>query len=436
MASRLIHFATFILVMTETANAQSGAEPNAESLSPAPTTSPIQDDATKKDSIIEDEPSPSPQPAVGLLPKKEDEQPSQQSKVPEKGTRKSVQMNANKRKISPVSFEYNFVLDHSDNGFKENEAKGERTEFESQAFVRFAKGVGNDTLFESKLNILSESSEIVDAVEFARIRRDISSLFSVVAGRDYLMVGGFENKISAVDEVSMSTYNESRLPFFDISETRSATALTLELRGGAAGTFALQITDDVVAVPSEQSGASEDESWNYFNSHRRQPAALLEWSGSYWGLTPMLQVASYDINHSLYTAIGLKLDLGRVRGYADFAQDNRAYRDGAESKSVRYTNIVTNVEVDLGPLSLYGKFTQFRAEQPDIDGVGNSSADSFDDNSSSISGGIEARAYGESFVPHLSYLKRSQNVGDNPRDPFSAVESEERSIVLGVRGRL
>jgi len=334
-----------------------------------------------------------------------------------------------------IRFDYNFGINYGDESFQSGEEK-KASEMTSQAYLSVFQKLKTNTNFHAYVDLLSDSDQVIDAVDIAKVDRKFNSHFSFSLGRNYLNVGGFENKALRYDELAVSSYTAYQLPFSDVNGGRSATVIQSDVSFSWLGDISLQITEDVVSISEEDGGSDAD--WSYMNTRQRQPVGIVQWSVSFGQIVPQIQVSSYDLNHSLYLGAGVGFDLWILSGYFDYAVDQRAYRDDEEEKKIEFSNMVAKIEFDLGAVVPFIKYSQLTAEQPDIDGLGNSSEDSFDDNSITMSGGFYMKSSytGDAFVPYLGYMHKSQNINDNPRDPLSVEAVTQETYTIGAKGTL
>jgi hypothetical protein len=356
---------------------------------------------------------------------------SEQSSAEQWGVNSKPSTNANS-----IKFDYNFWNQYGDQAWNSGSSKRKSSELNFQPYFGAYRDLGDNMSANLYLNLLPKNKIVNGYVDIATIHRKFGDNVSVLVGRDYLNVGGFENKTHKFDEDQLSAYSTYRLPFLDVNNGKSATVISSMFNHRLLGTISLQLTDDVTS--SVATTAASDTAWKYINSQHLQPVGIFEWTRTFGILTPMIQVLSYDINHSLYTSAGLAFRMWPLSGYIDYVVDKKAYRDGDEKRMTRFSNMASRLECNFASVTVFLKYSQMIANQPEIDGIGNSTERSFDDNSLMYSAGILMKnsQLGNGFVPYLSLTRETQKVGDNARNPFSVVAEKKDVIMLGAKGSL
>jgi hypothetical protein len=183
----------------------------------------------------------------------------------------------------------------------------------------------------------------------------------------------------------------------------SAPAVTLEMPIGSLMTAALQATDDVVV--------GEDRAASFSHSHR-QPAVLLEIRGTSPVVVPLLQVAPYDINHSLLSTLGVAMAFGGFTMHGDLILDFHNQAPSYDRRNVtRYRTVVVDASYAFAKWDLFGKVLGMDAVQPSSGGQadhrGNEPGIEFDDNEASGAFGARYHLDGDAFVPFAAVLERS-----------------------------
>lgn len=190
------------------------------------------------------------------------------------------------------------------------------------------------------------------------------------------------------------------------------------------GTLSLQLWNDV------------QNQWN--KSVHLTP--VLDWRGDFNGLKPMVQIGSYDDNHSMFTNVGVK----GTHSHMSFALDvlmnsisNKVLKTGStdfESKPHTTTSIVALVEYMHNSMTPYLYLSNYSKKQAVTDAkfnTGNWSGQSWDDNGMLISLGSKFHSMGDNYTPYAAIDMLSGDF-QNPTDVTKAESKSDTTVRFGV----
>lgn len=214
-----------------------------------------------------------------------------------------------------------FSLDH---GFEKTENKTpvrtHRNELQLLRVTMDFTGVKTDGKFELDLTRAGSQS----LVRKAYLEYHINPIISVRAGRDELLLGGWEQKEPASENVVPSNYLARRGQYGGAPFSDSAPAIMAVFNLSDSGTLLFQAIDDVSSEEKRDAGR--------FNNNADQPAFLMQYTPSGGPVIPIVQAGTYDINHSKYAQAGLRADLGPCHSTFDYVLDMREIK-GADDDS-------------------------------------------------------------------------------------------------------
>lgn len=305
--------------------------------------------------------------------------------------------------------------------------------FDYAAVLAFAHAVTQRTGFEAVADTRKEG-----LLEAAVIRNEAFEMLVLRAGLDYVNAGGWDQKDRGVAVLATSPYNERHMPWSKAKGTAPASgpataaslSATLKVRDFGAAT--LQILDDVVL--GEDAAAR-------FSKNRRQPAALVEWLGSGATLAPLIQYGAYDLNHSAFGTVGVRLTLAALTVRADLIVDMRAEPNSSRKRvKTQYRSASLDATYDLGAARIFGKFSALDVVQPGNDGgldhVANQPGLVFDDNGHSYDLGVTYRVDGEAFAPFVAFVGTSGRFLEDAADPRGPAKTKSgRQLDFGITSR-
>lgn len=172
-------------------------------------------------------------------------------------------------------------------------------------------GVRTEARIELDLNRTANSSIVHRAI----LENKLSRIVSLRIGQDELLLGGWEQKEPPADRLALSTYLSRRGLKSGAPLPETAPAALVGFNLGDSGDVLIQVTDDV--------NRGKDSQIASFNGNASQPAILAQYMPVTGPVLPLVQVGSYDINHSKHLQIGVKADLGRLHAFADYLLDLR-----------------------------------------------------------------------------------------------------------------
>ena len=155
------------------------------------------------------------------------------------------------------------------------------------------------------------------SIDRASVTWKTDGILSFGAGRDTVEAGGFEFIREPELRVSASPYwSSTRLAAFK----EVADQLSVQFDLGDAGTLRVQFLDDYAKPEAVMDASGPPRSYNRFNM---QPAAIIAYQGSAGAVVPLLQLGTYDLNHSKFVVAALKFNLAELSLEIDHTYDMR-----------------------------------------------------------------------------------------------------------------
>ncbi|MEY4631112.1 MAG: hypothetical protein RIQ81_1232 [Pseudomonadota bacterium] len=294
--------------------------------------------------------------------------------------------------------EFRTELTHDDDGLVkiDSGAKQSKTTVLGVEEVKAGlKGKFNDrTSYNFRLNFADGAS-----VEHAHATWKATDMFAVTMGKDYVRQGGFSN---ADNEFNNVWGNRAQYAAFD----RYAESLSLHIMPGGSHNVTVQLVNDV--MPDDAATADVVEGMASYNTTHKQPAAILEYTGEFGGISPIVQYGSYDLNHSKFFDVGLRAKFGATGLTFDYGVTTVAYKS-LKDKTASYNNITLRAEHDLGSAKPFVWYNSFNRTDKDLgteEVKTNTSTANWDDNANQISVGAFL-PMGANWNPYVAYRMKS-----------------------------
>jgi hypothetical protein len=356
---------------------------------------------------------------------------------------------ADTAKVSKIHFDYNAYFVNDDHKELKSTAIPNPTATTTIGGLLFLglKGDYKKAHFDVYFNTADPVS-FRDGLRVARGWIDLLPNFTVAAGYNYVNLGGFDQKSPEWLDLISSPYGTfGYTPFGSV-----APMLEASYNLAAGGNIAIQLLDDVARTEEETAGPTA-ESYRadrfYFQDAQKQPAAILEWIGTYGGISPLVQFALYDgIQKSQAFTLGVKANIAGMDSYIDFVQDQRKLeRSPGTTENWIMTSINVKVAYDLGMISPFVKFVSYNMKQDfnRLDFKGNTGRTRdyhgheilvINDNASLYSVGARLTMWEEYFTPYLAINGKSLKVLKT-ENPEGANESRANmQIQVGMQGTI
>ena len=346
-----------------------------------------------------------------------------------------------------LGVQYRAGLTYMDNGL--DDVSGSTTDPTSETSIDLeAAKVVATGMAAKDVNYTFRYNAISNAIELANAVWMHSGMLSIEFGRDKINQGGWTNLDAGYDTITPGNFYEQHMAFAAFSDV---VAFHLAL----AGKLTLQLTNDVKADTTTTSTTTNGVTTTTTvsnsgskNTKSRGPATILQWVGNFSGWMPLVQVASYDLNNSVYFVVGLK---GKVAGLGlviDYINDSRKYferQNGALTrKDVTDTHTGVNFWVDYA----VGGFTPFleynmydvkqgtdsgiaaRTSDPDGNAAGNTG--NWEDNGQAYSVGAICNHFSRGYEPYLAVTQKQGTFFKGATN--STEDLSELMVKLGVRG--
>jgi hypothetical protein len=259
-----------------------------------------------------------------------------------------------------LGMDYRAEIERHDHGLMKKDNVNEKPTATSNLALRVAKlrlSGKLDQGIDFKLVFNMQKTGTNDGVENALFTYWLTDNLGFGMGKDKVKQGGFEMKQPAHEMFMYSAYKEASAPFYEYQPVAQLTAKM-------AGYWTLQVTEDVSKKKYSAAGVANPEA----RSSGQQPAAILEWMGDFYGVSPLIQVGAYDLGKSLYTNAGLKVSAGGFDGSADYMFDQRARYVAGEKLTDKLTTVAVSASYLIGPVRPFAKFTNFDVKQSDDKG--------------------------------------------------------------------
>jgi hypothetical protein len=314
-------------------------------------------------------------------------------------------------------------LTHDDDGLVkiDSGAKASKTTVLGLGDVKAGlKGKFNDrTTYNFRLNFLEEAH-----VEHARATWAATDMLSVTMGKDYVRQGGFSN---ADNEFNNVWGNRAQMNAFN----RYAESLSLHVMPAGSHNVTVQLVNDVMP---DDADTDTMEGTAQYNTTHKQPAAILEYTGEFGGITPIVQYGSYDLNHSKFFDVGLRAKFGASSVTFDYGVNTVAYK-ALDDKTASYNNITLRAEHDLGAAKPFLWYNSFNRTDKDINGTKeeiktNSSTAAWDDNATQISVGAFL-PMGANWNPYVAYRMESGKFNNDAGEEKTGSKSQ---LAIGATG--
>ena len=305
------------------------------------------------------------------------------------------------------------------------------------------------TNFRVRLNVNADSWQLgnpADLPEVAYGTMRLNNHLSLTIGKDLVLQGGWDNFDNEYDAIWGSTIYLAPFKYYAPTATFAFNQ--------SYGTLSLQLTNDVTTNSGITTAITKDTHVNtshadgISNTNNRQPAFILDYRGSYCAgmVRPLLQMGQYDLNHSRFIDLGVKIARGPLHVTFDYLLDNRASTSkGGGDKFLTYT--LTALRVDYNINDIAKPFIYFaqvnRTGEKNVYGVDitTNSIKNADfssgtlygnDNASIMSLGASYLGFGANYVPYLVYH------GGSGKYDLSGSEKSgaQTSIRLGVMGAI
>jgi len=300
--------------------------------------------------------------------------------------------------------------------------------------VKFGGKLNSDVDFKFQLNLLSGKwgyGNPADLVDTAQGTWWASKMFGFTMGKTRTLQGGWSN-IDGGSELNIWGKGAYVPPFKTYSE-----GFAVHLNPGDAGKITLQLLNDLTTKSGPDAQAALDgksgrnttnrpASWNQTS---KQPAAILQYTGEFGPISPILQVGQYDMNHSRFFDVGARFAMADLNVTFDYMVDNysqkiaKASGDGFEGKNLTYTDMSLRADYTMKGLAkpFVWVNTYNRSNEKDSvaadDVTGNANPSTsvacaafkscFDDNAMSLSVGSYILAMGDGWSPYVVYRSMS-----------------------------
>lgn len=295
------------------------------------------------------------------------------------------------------------------------------------ARLRFKGKMSDRASFYFRLNLPGGKvvdNKTPDLVNYAYVDYKLTDMISLTFGKDKVVQGGgWEYYAPSYDMIIKGDYYAFNLPF--ATEYDQAISLNFDL--GDAGKIRYQLTNDYGTVWAKDA----------------QPAHGFEYRGKFAGVEPIVQFASYDVNHSNVITVGVKQDTEMYKVAFDIVMDSRAKKDAADKEvNDSLTSYTLAFNYLMGETEPFVKFSVFDNKQDGTDSKGN---DFYDEDNSEVKPtwkdngthwvvGSFFMKDGEMVKPFLAYSSHSGKVYDPVNTGTKTATVTNNKVHFGIAG--
>lgn len=185
-----------------------------------------------------------------------------------------------------VGAEYHFQLLNTDDGLRTDATQVKETDFATKAAKLSIRGKLTDQI---SWNLLYQADN--NLLERFWLTNKVSDILEINVGKQKIKTYGWNRKLLNAWNAPARPAIQSLNPLTD--------KLAVEATYKWMGTWSLALTKDYYDPSATCTAAAPTacKSWNQYEV-QKQPALVLEWTGSFGDIQPMLQYARYDRNHS------------------------------------------------------------------------------------------------------------------------------------------
>lgn len=303
------------------------------------------------------------------------------------------------------------------------------------AKLKFFGKANKEVSYSFRFNLLPGDTTANKILDYGFVTLSPMPIFGLSMGRIKVKQGGWEQIDAGYKVIEKSIYLDN-LPL-------NAYDSMLMFDFAVAGHIYLQAMNDVVKDTTPSAPAT-DTYFQYlakqrWNTTAKQPAMILSYEGQKFGpVAPLVQFASYDLNHSKYYDVGLKFDMANIAATLDWTNDVRSImvKDKADPEKdtgldATVTSYVLNASYLVPKLvKPFLHYSMFNVKQPDnadyymTDVKGNTFTGKFDDNGNVIGVGTYFEMLGENYEPYFAIQQKS---GKWFKSLLTSDETEARS---------
>ena len=262
--------------------------------------------------------------------------------------------------------------------------------------VKFGfKGKFNE---KTSFNLRFDTTSTDSLVDVANATWKASEMVGVTIGRDYVRQGGYSNW-----DNSFSNVWGDRIQALAFG--RNETSLSFHYSPNSTHNVTVQLVNDVM-----DDAATTDVKEAQYNTSHKQPAALLEYTGEFGSIKPMIQYGQYDSNHSSFFNVGARAKFGATAVTFDYGSHSAFQKVGTSDKAAVANNMTLRAEHEVGSMVPFVWFNSFNVVDKDVNGgtenKTNTTGD-WDDNATQISVGSSFKNFGDNWTPYVAYRMTS-----------------------------
>lgn len=339
---------------------------------------------------------------------------------------------------------YRWELDQSDHGFVKTDSNTptRTTSTQINLLKLGLKGKVADNFEYYVRYDFVKPSKGKDGLDYAKVTWWATPSLGLTFGKDRVNQAGWDPKEGSVFRLTASPYVDLAGKSTGQPFASEAPVFSAQYKLGDPGVITIQLTDDVV-----KSSAAGVTSRAQFNKENIQPATTFEYQSQFGAIAPLLQVGSYDINHSKFYVVGLKADVAEVHTFVDYVIDNKSVQITADEKDMTViTSATWHIDYNVSQVARpFLKVISYNVKDAKTDVKGNVGFDPTKKTESAFeSGAITDNALvftigswllpvGDKFRPYLAYTSKTSNFlkGSSVEETEGKTEGHIRFGVAG-----
>ena len=253
-----------------------------------------------------------------------------------------------------------------------------------------------------------------DGLEYANVTWAATPALSFLFGKDRVNSNGWDSKEPTYTRLTTQPYAEMAGKATGQVFQSEVPLMAVKYQICEACKVTLQIFDDVTT------GAAAKATRAQFNKASQQPASSLEYQATLGAISPLLQVMTYDINHSRLYTLGIKAKVDALRTTVDYTLDDKGVQISADEKgTTRITTLSWVLDYTLpGVARPFMRAASYNVKDAKNDIKGNVGYDAanastfetapFNDNATYFTVGSWCLASGgEHFKPYIAYTAKT-----------------------------
>ncbi len=330
-----------------------------------------------------------------------------------------------------VGAEYHFQLSNTDDGLRTDATQVKETDFSTRAAKLSIRGKLTDQISWNLLYQLDNN-----LLERFWLTNKVSDSFEINIGKQKIKTYGWNRKLLNAWNAPVRPSLQGMNPLKD--------AIAVEATYKWMGSWSLGLVKDYydTSATCNATATATCKSWNAYEV-QKQPALVLEWTGSFGEIQPMIQYARYDRNHSQTYSAGLRMKNDMFDAFADFVVDERndravnAVTGEADDHKNKIQGVVLYGEIFTGEWTPYLLGATTNVDEYTAPGgteVKTNNNGAVNDNERVLAAGVYYEGFTKVYRPYVGVASTNGKYVD----PKATTEEESRSkfdIMVGLTGK-